>query len=145
MLTGKMVSSGRMVFRRPGHLEWRYVEPFRYDFILDGQTVTMEKDGKKENVDANKNKIIREMARLIVSGVEGGFLTDGMFRTEVSVSGDDIRMTMYPQNREMKRMWSELVMYYDLKSLEARSFEIHETSGDRTVVTFRNCRYEFSK
>lgn len=146
LLEDKAVSTGRMTYRRPGFLQWEYISPFSMKFTSDGKTVTLERDGKVQPAGSGQNRIVREMARMIVSNIEGRVLLDGsMFDTEVSRRGDEISVVLRPKNKDMKKMWSSLVLTYDSRTLTAKSFEMFEVSGDVTAITFSNARYEFNE
>lgn len=146
LLEDKAVSCGHMTYRRPFFLSWEYLSPFRMKFMSDGKTVTLEKDGKAQPAGSGQNRIMREMARMIVSNIEGRALLDeSMFESMVSADGDTISVVLLPKNREMKKMWSSLVLTYDSRTMTAKSFEMSEQSGDVTTITFSNARYEFSE
>ncbi len=146
LLEDKAVSSGHMTYRRPFFLSWEYLSPFKMKLTSDGKTVTLEKDGRVQPAGSGQNRIMREMARMIVSNIEGKALLDeSMFDSRVSADGDTISVILLPKNREMKKMWSSLVLTYDSRTMTAKSFEMAEQSGDITTITFSNAEYEFSE
>ena len=128
MLSEKAVSSGRMVYRSPEYLEWAYVKPTPRTFVFDGSTA-----------EAGKDKMFKDLARLIVSSIAGGNIAnEAAFRTEAESAGGDILVTMYPLKRDLKRMFTSLVLRYKADTLEATRFEMNEASGDVTVIEFKN-------
>ncbi len=146
LLEEKAVSSGRMTFRRPGLLVWEYLNPFKMKFTSDGKSVTLERDGKVQPAGSGQNRIMREMARMIVGNIEGRVLLDeSMFENEVSAEGGAITVVLRPKIKDMKKMWTALVLTYDSVTMTARSFEMFEQSGDVTTITFSNAKYEFSE
>ena len=128
MLAEKAVSSGRMVYRSPEYLEWSYLKPSVRQFVFDGAAA-----------EAGKDKMFKDMARLIVSSIAGGSLADeATFRAEVQASGGDILVTLYPLKRDMKRMFTSIQLRYKSDTLEATRFEMNEASGDVTLIEFKN-------
>ena len=128
MLAGKAVSSGTMVYRSPDYLEWSYLKPSERKFIYDAAAA-----------EAGKDKMFKDLARLIVSSIAGGSLADeAAFRAEVQVSGDDILVTLYPLKRDLKRLFTTLQLRYKSDTLEATRFEMNEASGDVTLIEFKN-------
>ena len=128
MLAEKAVSTGRMVYRSPDYLEWSYLKPSSRKFVYDGTAA-----------EAGKDKMFRDMARLIVGSIAGGGLADeSAFRTEASLSGGEIIVKMYPLKRDMKRMFTSLEIRYKADTLEATRFEMDEASGDVTLIEFKN-------
>jgi hypothetical protein len=90
--------------------------------------------------------MMKEMARLITGSIEGSALTDEkLFKTQYEESGDTIAVTLIPKRREMQKIWSSLVLFYEKDTLHATRFELHEASGDLTTITFSNVHYDFSE
>ena len=146
LLAETAYSKGHMTYRRPDRLQWSYMEPFQLTLTADGSDFTVEKDGRTEAVSGSRNGFLREMTRLIMSNIDGSILSnDKLFKTGFEVVGGEIRATLLPQKSEVKRLWSRLVLYYDRKSMNATRFEMHEASGDLTVITFSNVKYGFSE
>jgi len=145
LLSEPVISSGIMKYSKPAFLVWSYTEPLSYTFTMNGQKITVEKDGKLESFDARQNRLVREISRLIVSNIEGSALSDKMFRTSLTQSGEEVTARMVPLNKDMKKMWSEFVLHYSTKSYTVKSFELHEANGDTTIITFKNCHYGFAE
>lgn len=146
LLAEPAVSKGKMVYSKPSHLEWAYVSPFSYSFVMDGDAVTMERDGNKQSFDVNQNKTIKEMSRLIISCIEGATVSNGtMFKTDVTDNGKEIVVTLLPLRKDMKKMWKKLTLYYGKDGLRATRFVMDEASGDNTAIEFKNSRYAFTR
>ena len=128
LLSEKAVSSGRMVYRSPEYLEWSYVKPSARTFVFDGSTA-----------ETGKDKMFKDLARLIVSSIAGGNIAnETAFRTEAERAGGDILVKMVPLKRDLKRMFTSIVLRYKADTLEATRFEMNEASGDVTVIEFKN-------
>lgn len=128
LLSEKAVSSGKMVYRNPEYLEWAYVKPSPRTFVYDGAADPSGKD-----------KVFKDLARLIVSSITGGNIAaEAAFRTEAVLDGGDILVTMTPLKRDLKRMFTSLVLRYQADTLDATRFEMNEASGDVTVIEFKN-------
>lgn len=146
LLAEKAVSTGHMTYRKPGHLEWTYRTPSQITFVANGGNVTIRRDGREETLAGNQNRMVREMTRMIISNIEGSVLADGsMFKAEYEMVDGNLVATLYPQKKDLRKMWSKFVLYYDRETKGARRFEMHEASGDLTVITFSGIKYEFSE
>jgi len=143
LLSEDIVSTGKMDFAKPNHLEWEYVSPLKFKFIMDGQNASLEKDGKAEAVSPNQNRIVREISKLVISNIDGSFLSDKMFRTAFSDCDDEIVAELFPLNKEMKKMWTKFVLHYAKDTYLVKTFELYEANGDLTTIAFKNCRYGF--
>ncbi|MBQ0006532.1 MAG: outer membrane lipoprotein carrier protein LolA [Alistipes sp.] len=146
MLSEKMLAYGRMSYKKPDYLKWEYDKPFQYAFVLDGTEVSVTENGKTSATDIGRNKAVREMARIIKGCIEGTILSDsGDFDSSVAIEDGIVYVYLQPVNKELKKMWSKMVLEYSPEDWHARSFELQEISGDITTIVFRNCNYDFSK
>lgn len=146
LLSDKAVSTGHLTYRKPDYLEWSYKTPFVLTLTVDGAVTRLNRDGHKEELSGKQARMIGELTKLIVSNVNGSILTDNkMFSSSLSVADGQIVITLSPRNKEMKKMWKALVLYYDMDCRHARRFDMLEQSGDLTSITFNNAEYEFSE
>ena len=146
LLAEPVLSSGQMRYRRPGCLEWRYLEPFDLSFTADAGAVSIRRNGREEPLSGPQGRLAREMTQLIIRSVEGSVLSDEkLFRSEFAREGGEIVVLLYPLRKEMQKMWSSLVLRHDGGNMGARSIEMRESSGDTTLITFNKVRYGFSE
>ncbi len=135
MLSQKMVSKGRMAYSQPSKLRWQYVSPYQYTFILNGTKVLMKSAQRKDVVDAAKSKVFREITAIMMSSVTGECLTDKQrFKTQMFVDGNKWIAQLTPLKKEMKQMFSLLVITFDSKQLIATTVEMREKGGDNTII-----------
>ena len=66
MLGDKMVSNGKMYYQQSDKLHWEYTTPYSYTFILNGDKVLLKKGTRKDVIDVNKNKVFKEIARIMI-------------------------------------------------------------------------------
>ena len=146
LLADAAVSSGHMSYRRPGFLEWQYLKPQQFALVADDGQVSIRRDGHSETLSGNQRTMMKELTQLIVGSIGGSALTDEKhFRTQVEEADGNVAVTLFPVKRDVQRIWSRMVLYYDKASAKATRFELCEASGDRTTITFSNVHYEFSE
>lgn len=146
LLADTAVSTGHMTYRRPAYLEWQYLTPNPLSFLAEGEQVSIVREGHAETLTGNQGRMMKEMTRMIVGNIEGSALTDEKyFQTQYEEAAGSIIVTLIPKKREMQKMWSRLLLYYDKTSLNATSFELYEASGDLTTITFSKIHYDFSE
>ena len=71
ILDDRMVSEGKMYCSQPGRLRWEYTSPYSSIFIVNGDTVFLENEGRTDSVDVRKNRMYREMAGFMLGSVSG--------------------------------------------------------------------------
>ena len=138
MLSKEQVSMGKMFCQQPDKLRWEYVSPKASALIMDGVNVRMT---KADTGNESRNKFVGEMARMIMNSVAGKCLTDSKaFLVSAQETPTEYVATLLPQKKEMKRMYTKLVLHFDLKQSTVTEIEMYEKSGDRTVIELRDIR-----
>ena len=121
-------------YTQPSQLRWEYTSPYQYIFIVNGSKVYM-KSGRQTNVvDANKNKVFRQITQIMMSSVTGKSLTDRQnFKTEMLVSGTNWIARLIPLKKELKQ-----IITFDTKRMIATRVEMFERGGDTTTIELLN-------
>lgn len=139
LLGDKMTSKGRLCYRQPDKLRWEYTSPYSYTFIINGGKVQINKGGRNDVIDADKNKVFKEVVRIMLNSVVGKSLTDSReFAATVQSTADIHVVTLLPQKKDMKHMFSKIVLRYDRRQKMVVGVEMHERKGDSTVIEMTN-------
>ena len=141
MLGDKMVSQGTMHYRQAGKLRWEYTSPYAYTFILNGQKVTVRKGQRQDVIDVNSNKMFREIARIMMNSMVGTLITDSKtFKVGMETSAQAYTATLIPQRKDMKQMFTKIVLVFSRKTATISSVQMYERNGDHTDITLKNVR-----
>lgn len=141
MLGDKMVSRGRMCYQQSNRLRWEYTKPYAYTFILNGNSVMMSKGGHRDVVDVNRNKVFREIAQMMMSSVVGTCLTDSKrFKVSMTVDKQTCTATLLPQKKDVKAMFTRIVLVFNRKTSVVSKVTMYEKNGDRTEIILDNVR-----
>lgn len=139
ILNDSMVSTGKMYYMQADRLRWEYTSPYEYTFILNGNQVLLRNNGRSDVIDVNRNKMFKDIARLMMESITGTCLSDGKtFQTKAETRDGQWIATLIPIKKDMKQMWSELVLHIDPDKKMVQKVEMLEASGDRTVIELRN-------
>ena len=130
LLKKEQVSEGRMFCQQPDKLRWEYTSPRASVILLDGT----EGEGPK-------NKFIGSMARLIMNSVAGKSLTDSKtFQVTAEERPTAYVATLIPLRKDLKRIYTKLVLHFDIQQSTVTRVEMHEKNGDYTVIDLRGIR-----
>ena len=141
ILDDKMVSKGKMYYQQADKLRWEYITPYTYTFILNDNQVLLKNDNRSDIIDVNQNKIFKEIARMMMTSIVGNCLSDEKaFKTTVEVVGNDWVANLIPLKRDMKQMWNSLVLHINPDLKVVYKVEMHEPSGDYTVIDLINIK-----
>lgn len=141
ILNDKMVSNGKMYYRQASKLRWEYTSPYSYIFILNDTQVLLKNSNRSDVIDVNQNKVFKEIARLMMNSIVGNCLTDDdSFTTSIQVTADEWVATLVPLKKDMKQMWTRLVLHFDKTSKTVVMVEMHERTGDHTEIRLKNVK-----
>ena len=139
MLNEKLVSKGRMYYQQPNKLRWEYVTPYTYTFVFNGQKVSLKKNNRSDVIDVNQNKMFREIATIMMNSVIGTSLTDRKsFKTTVKDTPAEWVATLVPQSKELKNMFTSIVLHFNKEKAVVVKVEMLEKNGDTTVIVLNN-------
>ena len=137
MLSDKMVSDGKIYYSKSDKLRWEYTSPYQYLFIFNGTKVYVGNNSKKNIIDTNTNKVFKEIARIMMNTVTGTALSNnGDFETALSEDNNQWIVTLTPKKKELKSMFTKVVLYFNKKSNIVSEINIFEKNGDRTNIKF---------
>lgn len=141
MLGDKVVSRGVMYYQQSDKLRWEYVSPYKYTFILNGNKVQIKNDKRTDVIDVERNKLFKEIARIMMSSVVGDCLNDTRsFKTTITDGNTSWVATLVPQRKEMKQMFSSIRLYFNKKSSMVSMVELVEKNGDKTFIELKNVK-----
>lgn len=141
MLNDDMVSKGRMYYQQSNRLRWEYTTPYTYTFIINNDKVLLKNSQRNDVIDVNKNKLFKEIARIMMNSVVGNCLNDEKsFKSSISVSGGEWVATLLPQRKDMKQMFQKIVLHFSQKQAMVTQVELIEKNGDKTIIDLKNIR-----
>ena len=136
LLTDKVVQKGKIYYRSPKQLRWEYTSPKAMSVIFSNGKVLLKTSKGTVN---NPNKALNEMGGLIISTINGGFLTDNAnFKARYYKNSKTakILVVLTPISKKIKAYYSKMTITLDGKSHLAEKVTMHEVNGDVTTITF---------
>ena len=141
ILDNRLVSRGKMYYSQPDKLRWEYVTPYSYIFIMNQNQILLKNSTRADVIDVNQNKIFKDVSRLMMNSIMGDMLKDNTtFEISMASTKGGYTATLIPIKREMKQMWTKLVLLFDAESLGVKRMEMHEKSGDCTIIELENVK-----
>lgn len=139
LLNDNMVSYGKMYYQQNSKLRWEYTSPYTYTFILNDSKVLLKKGNRNDVIDVNQNKMFKEIARMMMNSVVGKCITDKKdFKISVAETPEQYVATLLPQKKDMKQMFSKVILYVNKRQLSIAKVEMQEKKGDNTVIELKN-------
>ena len=141
MLNDKMTSKGRMYYQQTNRLRWEYTSPYSYTFILNDDKVLLKNKQRNDVIDVNKNKLFREIARIMMNSVVGTSLTDDKsFKSTIATNGNEWIASLLPQRKDMKQLFQKIILHFNRTNAMVKQVELIEKNGDKTVIELNNIK-----
>ena len=139
ILNEKLVSKGRMWYQQPNRLRWEYLTPYTYTFVFNGAKVSLKKNNRNDVIDVNRNRMFKEIASIMMNSVVGKCLTDKKsFRTTVRDTSAEWVATLVPLSKELKQMFTGIVLHFNKEKNVVVKVEMLEKNGDTTAIVLNN-------
>jgi outer membrane lipoprotein carrier protein len=139
ILNDKMVSKGQMYYKQSDKLRWEYTEPYKYLFIFNGTKVYVGNNTRKDVIDTNSNKVFKEVARIMMNTVTGKALSNSRdFSVDAAVDSKYYTITLVPKKKDLKQMFSKIVLNFTKSNIMISELNIYEKNGDRTNIQLKN-------
>ncbi|MEN8157078.1 MAG: outer membrane lipoprotein carrier protein LolA [Bacteroidota bacterium] len=131
-----IVSKGKFWFRKENSLRWVYETPYEYAIIIHNGKFHI-RDGEQVNsYDIESNAVFREINDLIVGMVQGDVANQDKFELAAFESGNQFLIRLVPREADMRKVISEMEVYFDKDDLMVSEIVMNEGESDRTVITF---------
>ena len=141
MLNDKMTSKGRMYYQQTNRLRWEYTSPYSYTFILNDDKVLLKNKQRNDVIDVNKNKLFREIARIMMNSVVGTSLTDDKsFKSTIATNGSEWTATLLPQRKDLRQLFQKIILHFNRTNAMVKQVELIEKNGDKTVIELNNIK-----
>jgi outer membrane lipoprotein-sorting protein len=138
LLSEKIVSKGKFLFKKENKVRMEYVQPFKYLMIINNNNVYI-KDGNKENkVSAKSNKLFQQINRLMIDCVNGTALNNPDFSVKAFESNTAYLIELTPVAKNLKPLFKNINITVDKKDYSASRIEMKEQSGDNTIIDLIN-------
>jgi outer membrane lipoprotein-sorting protein len=137
VLSEKIITRGRFLFKKEKKLRWEYTQPFHYLIILNNGTMFIQDEEKKSKIDIRTNKMFAEINAIIMGCVQGNLFNDEKKFLPSYLENDGYFLVkLKPLETNLKEYLSEIWIFFDKADLTVTRLEMHEPSGDYTNIDF---------
>ncbi|HOO42600.1 MAG TPA: outer membrane lipoprotein carrier protein LolA [Bacteroidales bacterium] len=141
VLTEKGISRGTLVYQKDVALLWQYNMPDRSGFLVrNNEWILLGRDGEPVN-DNGAGGLFRQIGNIVLMGLNGDILDENEdFKPQYVNGGDFLHVKLKPVKKDLKRLFSELELFFRKEDYMIQTVVIHEMSGDKTTVRMGNIR-----
>jgi len=134
-LADEIESKGKLAFKAPDLVKWEYVKLFAYFILFKEQTLYINDDGNKSNLDVGGSKIFKQLNNLITASIRGDLFDDEQF--DISYFKKDGKNVVYFMPKDAQ--FAEFIQAFHItfnESGEVDEVKMVEPSGDYTQIIF---------
>jgi outer membrane lipoprotein-sorting protein len=137
VISEKIITKGKLYFKKEDKLRWEYTEPFSYLIIMNGEKVLIKDEKKENHFNASSNKIFMEINSIMLGSIRGTILDeDKKFKIDFQENSQYNLVKMNPLYQQLKTYITEIRIYFSKVSYFVSKLEIEESSGDYTKIEF---------
>lgn len=136
LLEEKITSEGKFYFKRENKVRIAYEKPFHYLMIMNGDDMFIKDNQKENKVNVKSNKLFQQVNKIMVDCVQGTILDNKDFTVRVFQNDKTWLLEMTPIGKSLKEFFQVIVIHADKKDYTVSSIDMHEPSGDNTVIRF---------
>jgi outer membrane lipoprotein-sorting protein len=130
-------SSGELVFEAPDHLEKHTVSPKPENLVVDGDMLTVDRNGHKTTIPLRNLGDASAFIESIRATLAGNrFALEDAYKVTVAGQGNDWTLTLAPIDSRMLKKVTSIVLAGSGASLER--VEINQADGDRSLMRLQD-------
>ena len=100
-----------------------YTTPYACTLVMNGQKVMFKRNGRKDVMDTQKNKMFREIGRVMLGSVV--------------VSSKQKQMEM-PLSKQLRALYKSVTLYFNHSTHLVERIVMIEKNGDKTEIELKN-------
>jgi outer membrane lipoprotein-sorting protein len=141
LLINKLHSTGRMIFRNDNRLKIEYFKPNAFIFVMRDGKVTI-KDGEcaASSMIVKNNKLFEQISQITIYAINGKIFDSKDFSSTILENESSYLVVLVPKSKELQKYYKKLDLYINKKTFIIEKTVMKETSGDETVMCFKNIR-----
>ena len=139
LLDEAQVSTGRMLYKEPSSLKWIYTGPSGYSFTIHDDVISIDTDDGHTEIGNDASRMFKGLAGIVLGCMSGQNLKDKrMFQISVTEQNGEWVTVLVPQRRDMKRVFSEIVMVFDPGTSLLKRMTMKDQNGGSTEIEVSN-------
>lgn len=132
-----VISSGELVFTAPDHLEKRTDSPKPEDLVVDGDKLTIARNGHQYTLALTQYPELSAFIESIRATLAGNrFALEQVYRVAVTGTGDDWTLTLTPLDSRMLKTISTITLTGTRDLLH--TVAIQQADGDHSLMRLQN-------
>lgn len=136
-LSNDIVSNGKLTFKSPNKIKWEYVDPFNYIVIFNDQTLHINDNGTKSEVNIGSSTLFKQLNQLIVKSIKGDMFDDDAFDISYFKHGESIEVHFKVKDKNQLEYIEAFHLLFNAEG-DVEEVKMIEQSKDYTRIVFKD-------
>ena len=141
LLKEKIKSKGRFYFKKDDKVRIEYTQPYSYLMIMNGSQMLIKDEQKTSKINTGNSKMMQSVNRVMIDCMRGTMFQNPDFKVTALENTTTYLMQLLPVSPAIKKMFSDIEVYLDKKTLDVTQLVMTEQGGDNTTMVFTNTRH----
>lgn len=136
-LENDIITKGKLTFKIPNSVKWEYTEPFKYAVIFKNESLFINDEGNKSEIDIGSSKMLKQLNTLIIKSVKGDMFDETEFDITYLKNEKEYLIQFKPKDVKL----SQYIVAFHISFNEEGHVEqvkMIEPTGDFTKIVFSN-------
>ena len=136
-LSNDIESNGKLAFKSPNMVKWEYEKPFAYSVLFKNETLFINDNGNKSNLDMGSNKIFKQLNQLITASIKGDMFDASEFEVSYFKKDGESEVHFKPKDEQFSEFIKSFHITFNTNG-EVQKVKMIESSDDYTQIIFSN-------
>lgn len=136
-LSNDIITKGHLTFKSPNKIKWEYVDPFKYVAIFNDQTLHINDNGNKSDVNIGSSKLFKQLNELIIKSVKGDMFDEEAFYISYFKHDDVIKVHFDIKDQKYLDYLKTFQLTFNAEG-DVEEVKMIEPSNDFTRIVFEN-------
>jgi len=136
-LADDVESNGKLAFKSPNMVKWEYKEPFGTSIIFKNETLYVDNNGDKSEMDLGSNQLFKQLNQLIVNSIKGDMFDESKFEITYFKTDGKNEVHFNPKDEQFSEIIKSFHITFNTKG-EVQKVKMIEASDDYTQIVFSN-------
>jgi len=141
LLEEKIKSKGKFYYKREDKVRIEYTNPYSYLLIMNAGQVMVKDEQKTSKINTKNSKTMQSVNRIMIDCMRGTVFQNPDFKVNAYESGTGYMLAMVPVTDAMKKMFKQIDVYMDKKTMDVDRLTMTELGGDFTDMDFTNTKH----
>ncbi len=141
LLSEKIKSKGKFYFKKEDKVRIEYTAPYAYLVVMNGGQLTIKDEQKTSKINTKNSKLMQSVNRIIIDCMRGTVFQNSDFKVSAYENGQNYLLSLSPVTDAMKKMFKQVDVHMEKKTLDVDRLTMTETGGDYTDMDFSNTQH----